>query len=65
MASMLKENRRDSIYQNGELAWQFSHDVEQSTLAFGHLITLHRLAAVRMQLGINKELHRFTSLDSA
>lgn len=65
LASILKENRRDSIYQNGELAWQFSHEVEQSTLAFGHLITQHQLGAVRMHLGINKELHRFTSLDSA
>lgn len=63
-ASIFKENRRDSIYQNGTLAWQFSHDVDQFDLAYGHLITQHKLSAVRMHFGMNKERHHFENLNS-
>ncbi|MBL4631666.1 MAG: BamA/TamA family outer membrane protein, partial [Paraglaciecola sp.] len=63
-ASTLKETRRDSIYQNGDLAWQFSHVIEQTELAYAQLITLDEQNATRVHIGINKEQHSFTDLNS-
>lgn len=63
-ASFLKENRRDSIYQNGDLAWQFSHDIKHLALSYGHLITQNEQGAFRVHLGINKEQEHFSDLDS-
>ena len=62
--SILKENRHDSIEQNGELAWQFSHDIKRSALSYGHLITQNEQGAFRLLLGIDKEQHRFADLNS-
>jgi hypothetical protein len=63
-ASILKENRRDSIYQNGDLAWQFSHDIKHMALSYGHLITQNEQGAFRVHLGINKEQDHFADLGS-
>jgi hypothetical protein len=63
-ASTLKESRRDSIYQNGDLAWQFFHEIERTELAYGQLITLNAQSAIRLHFGINKEQHYFADLDS-
>lgn len=62
--SSLKESRRDSIYQNGEIAWQFSHDIEHTELAYGHLISHDEQGVLRLHLGINQEENSFAELDS-
>lgn len=63
-ASTLKETRLDSIYQNGDLAWQFSHEIKRTELAYGQLISQDKQSVIRMHFGINKEQHYFSDLHS-
>ncbi|ATC96874.1 ShlB/FhaC/HecB family hemolysin secretion/activation protein [Pseudoalteromonas tunicata] len=64
LISTLTDKRLDSIHQNGELAWQFSHKTEQTEFAYGHLMAYTSAGVIRAHFGITKEQHLFTHLTS-
>jgi outer membrane protein assembly factor BamA len=57
LISTLTDKRLDSIHQNGELAWQFSHKTEQTEFAYGHLMAYTSAGVIRAHFGITKEQH--------